>query len=259
MNREIHPAADLFPMMSPSDLSELTADISRNGLLEPIVLCEGKILDGRNRLVACELANVEPRFVDVNGDAPSPVLYVLAKNLHRRHLTVSQRAAIAAEAVPILEHEAKNRMLAGTLAPVGAKGKSAEIAAKEVQASERSVERAIAIKKADPALFEKVKAGEVTAYTAYERIPKKVREAANTDSPKRVLGNQRPDTQKQNLVTGLSTITGLCRGLEEVNVPLALSLCDPTERKLWARRARELANKLRKFAVRLEAHDAECS
>src|SRR5262245_55299485 len=58
----IHPAADLFPMMSPDELRALAEDIKKNGLRYPIVFCladDGKgrlLLDGRNRLDAMELA-----------------------------------------------------------------------------------------------------------------------------------------------------------------------------------------------------------
>ena len=50
---------------------------------------------------------VKPRFEEWSNG--SSVLYVLSKNLHRRHLTTSQRAAIAAEAVPMLREEAQKR------------------------------------------------------------------------------------------------------------------------------------------------------
>src|SRR5262245_56294019 len=58
----IHPAAELFPLMSPDELRELGEDIVKNGLTSPIVLWQGDrkspvcLLDGRNRLDALELA-----------------------------------------------------------------------------------------------------------------------------------------------------------------------------------------------------------
>lgn len=70
---ERHPASTLFPTMSGTELDALVEDIKKNGLLEPIILHQGKVLDGRNRLLACERAKVKPKFVDCDGDGFSPI------------------------------------------------------------------------------------------------------------------------------------------------------------------------------------------
>jgi ParB-like chromosome segregation protein Spo0J len=61
---EFHPAAALFPLMDVDgpEFGELVRDVQEHGLVQPIVLHEGKILDGRNRYRACQHAGVEPRF-----------------------------------------------------------------------------------------------------------------------------------------------------------------------------------------------------
>jgi hypothetical protein len=60
---EVDPAADLFDPMGKAELKELADDIKKRGLILPITRDDqGKILAGRNRLVACHLAGVEPRF-----------------------------------------------------------------------------------------------------------------------------------------------------------------------------------------------------
>lgn len=92
-----HPLAELFPMLSDKETAELADDICTYGQRDPIVLHEGMILDGRNRLAACRFAEIEPHFVDYDGD--DPLGFVLSKNLHRRHLTESQRAMVAARIV----------------------------------------------------------------------------------------------------------------------------------------------------------------
>ena len=88
-----HPLAALFPLLAGPDLEALAADIGTNGLAEPIVLLDGQILDGRNRHAACSLAGVDPSFSEYVG--ADPAAWVVSKNLHRRHLSESQRAMVA--------------------------------------------------------------------------------------------------------------------------------------------------------------------
>jgi hypothetical protein len=73
---------------------------------------------------ACKLVHLEPKFQQLNGEIASPLMYVLSQKLHRRHLTPSQRAGIAAEMIPLLEEEARKRQGGATKfhgsAPIGA-------------------------------------------------------------------------------------------------------------------------------------------
>jgi ParB-like chromosome segregation protein Spo0J len=103
---EYHEAAKIFPMDEDS-LQELADDIAKHGLLHPIEVFEGKIIDGRRRSAACLLAGVEPDYSEVN--PADPIAYVLSLNLHRRHLTESQRGMIAAKVIEYHENQAKDR------------------------------------------------------------------------------------------------------------------------------------------------------
>lgn len=90
----VHPAAELFPLMDEADLDVLAADIALNGLRMPIVRdTDGRILDGRNRYLACQRKGHKPAYIVETGE---PWQYVISTNLHRRHLTDGQRAMIAA-------------------------------------------------------------------------------------------------------------------------------------------------------------------
>jgi hypothetical protein len=102
--KQPHPYANLFPMMKGEAFRELVASIRDDGLEQPIVTFEGKVFDGRNRALACSNAQVKPRYVKYKGD--DPLGFVVRSNLHRRHLTTSQRAAVAAE-LANLEHGQK--------------------------------------------------------------------------------------------------------------------------------------------------------
>jgi ParB-like chromosome segregation protein Spo0J len=101
--RVVHPDADLFPMLPDDELQALADDIKANGLVNPIILMDGEyegrsvefIVDGRNRLKACELAGIEPRFERVEGDAAT---LAVSLNTKRRNLEKQQLAVIAAKA-----------------------------------------------------------------------------------------------------------------------------------------------------------------
>jgi len=164
-----HEYADLFPMLDDDALAELTADVRSNGLLEAIVLYEGKILDGRNRYLACREAGVEPRFTQYDGN--DALQYVVSKNLHRRHLKSSQRAAIALDVLPMLEAQARKRQveLAGTRPNTGddltekvPEGEAREQAAAMLGTNPRYVSDAKKLKDKAPDLLEEVRKGNLT-------------------------------------------------------------------------------------------------
>lgn len=108
---ESHPAADIFPMLGEEELAALAADIKANGQQEAILFVnEGRrelILDGRNRLLACLRAGVEPKFSIYEGD--DPIGRVVSLNMHRRHLTPSQRSMAAQRARALYDAAAKER------------------------------------------------------------------------------------------------------------------------------------------------------
>ena len=63
---EAHSIADIWPVLSDEELQSLADDIEQNGLVHPVVLYEGKILDGRNRARACEMAGVAIKTTKTN-------------------------------------------------------------------------------------------------------------------------------------------------------------------------------------------------
>lgn len=108
-----HPVSEIFPILGKDELEELAGDISKQGLLEEIDLYEGMILDGRNRYRACLSVKVDPRFRNWEVNGTTPLEFVISKNLHRRHLTVAQRAALGVKLLPLLEEQALERKAAG--------------------------------------------------------------------------------------------------------------------------------------------------
>jgi predicted RNA methylase len=124
----VHPAADLFPPMSPQELLALGQAIKKRGLTSPIAVfvdSDGAIslLDGRNRLDAMELVGVgftlaighwgcsfcvDDEWANAWDDylptkplhiRNDPYAFVASVNLHRRHLTAEQKREVVAKLI----------------------------------------------------------------------------------------------------------------------------------------------------------------
>lgn len=100
---EFHSVANIFPLMSTTEFKTFVDDIRANGLHEPIWTWQGQIIDGRNRYNACIELGIEPTYREWQGDESDLRSFVISANLHRRHLSESQRARIAAD-IETLEH-----------------------------------------------------------------------------------------------------------------------------------------------------------
>src|SRR5262249_54329139 len=110
-----HPIAETFPMINNDELRELADDIRKNGMLEPITLFEGKILDGRNRLAAGKLINFPFRRINFRQLLChlDPQAYVISANIKRRHLTAEQKRELIAKLIKA-EPSKSNRQIAET-------------------------------------------------------------------------------------------------------------------------------------------------
>jgi ParB-like chromosome segregation protein Spo0J len=131
---EFHPLANLFPIIEGTEFDELVADIRQHGVREIVWLYDGKILDGRNRYRAAQIASVPCPTMVYKGD--NPIAFVVSLNLRRRHLDESQRALVAAKLANMRQGERSD------LAPNGAKLISQTDAAELLNVSRRNVQRA---------------------------------------------------------------------------------------------------------------------
>lgn len=182
---EFHPAANLFAVLPDNQLDKLADDIAANGLLTPIQLCEGKIIDGRNRYKACLLRNPKAiRTIEVN--PADPVAYVLSLNMHRRHLTETQKSLVAAKAEEVYKAKAKQRQRGGQGGVLlkenlpEATGQARDQAGAAVGVSGKSVDYASAVlKNGSPKLVEACEKGQVAISSAAKlaELPKKKQDA----------------------------------------------------------------------------------
>ena len=149
---KVHPAADVFPMMSDDELAELGKDIKKNGQTIPVLLwrsakIEPVLIDGRNRLEAMERAGIDLDDVLIETfTCKDPVTHIITLNIRRRHLTPQERADLIVAAIKASED--KPRQVGEVYK--GGRGKKNPIKEKAVAVakghgiSERTVERSIA-------------------------------------------------------------------------------------------------------------------
>lgn len=197
--KEFHQVANIFPLLEGEDFEKLKADVQANGLLESIWLHpDGRIIDGRNRYRACLEVGAEPVYRTWDGKG-SLVEFVTSLNLHRRHLTSSQRAALAVEIERMLAEEARKRQLATLkqgdrspdverFPPRDGQGKARDRAAVIMGTNGRYVSDAKKLADEVPVVFEQVKRGKLNIPEAKKlsRLP----EAAREPVLQRILAGQ---------------------------------------------------------------------
>lgn len=168
-NYTIHPACAAFPDVGQDEIEALSMDIGRVGLLLPIIICRGQIIDGKNRLAACHLAGVAPTYkeftLDGSADPTEKQIwqYACSMNSRRRHLTTGQRALIAVQMVGTFNgfNQHTDQRREGITTP--------SEAADSLRISKDSVSHAKSvIAKGSPKLVDAVRSGDVSLNDAFE-------------------------------------------------------------------------------------------
>ncbi len=77
----------------PETVVDIAKDMAQNGYRQdrPIVLYEGKILDGRHRYDAALRTGTEFTVVEFEGSWAEAVKYVASENINRRHMTSAEK------------------------------------------------------------------------------------------------------------------------------------------------------------------------
>ena len=182
---DAHPYSELFPKLGKEELMALRASIEEHGQEEPIVLYQEKILDGRNRYMACYSAGIEPTVTEGHFDTDKEALdYVVLANVTRRHLDASQRAMIAQRFKPeyaALARERRKRKPKSDMVSLPEQNTTArDELGKVFNVSGSYIDRAEAIAEASPEEEVRVLAGETSINAAYNRV---VKETVETKAP----------------------------------------------------------------------------
>jgi N6-adenosine-specific RNA methylase IME4 len=206
-----HPLAEIFPLVEGDDFDEFVKDVRRCGLRERIELLDGRILDGRNRYLACVAAGLMPEeltapnaghlkyfhsFVPAGADTPSQdelVAYVISKNLRRRQLNDDQRRMVAARLVNLKQGRPADDK-SSQFAKI-----SRDVAAKMLTSDVAGIDRARSIiSRAAPQVIAAVELGSVSiAAAAMLAAQPLARQAAILENlPRDKNGKLTPDAKK---------------------------------------------------------------
>lgn len=159
---EFHPFSEIFPLLPDAELAELAEDIKSFGLREKIWLYQGKILDGRNRYLACQKAKKRPEYRTFKGSEAGALALVVSNNLRRRDLTIEQRGFAAARIANLRSGD--NQYEVGPREPT-----SLSQAAERVGVSRNTAKRAKKVlEKGSKALQRAAEEGEVSLRRAAE-------------------------------------------------------------------------------------------
>lgn len=161
---ELHPLCTLFPRLSGAEFQALSEDIAANGLREPIVTLDGMILDGGNRYRACLDAGVKPTFAEFKGG--NIVSFVLSANMHRRHLSAGQQAAIVASAQDWATAQTVGKPKSGNVTGLD----RVQDRAAQSGASDKTQRMADRVAKASPELAKQVAHGEISLPKAAQQV-----------------------------------------------------------------------------------------
>lgn len=198
-----HELSKLFPPLGETSAAELAVDIKQNGLRQPIVTFEDKILDGVQRYGACQDAEVEPDIqefetMEAFRQGTHPVDFIMSLNFHRRNISAGQKATIKVEAEKLRSHkfrtfrEIVNRgrksdavrqhreeKQAVEIIAQDDKPKSLRKMAEEVGLSHDIIHKAATLAKRAPRKFAQVKAGKVSLDNAMKSLPRTARQKQN--------------------------------------------------------------------------------
>ena len=220
-----HPLANLMPAMTPESYEILKKSIQINGLLQPISVYQGIILDGRHRFQACLDLDLQPAIEEWNG--ADALRYVEAMNLARRQLSLPQRALAAASISTAAKGRNKHT---ATAAP------SQEVAANLYQVSLDTLQRAKKVlANADPVIIEMVRKKELAISMAAQvaKFPKKEQLKALRSTKVKALAVADEDKARKSAqvlkerVKTIQTRIAKNKPLSEAGGPFSLIYADP--------------------------------
>lgn len=203
---EQHEFGQLIPKMLAKQFTELQESIASQGVRQPIILHDGKVLDGWNRYTAVN------NLLDEGQEIPGTIKYeiftgtdkealelVLALNLGRRHITEEKRVKLALDIRKNLEK----------LKPEVSEKELDRQSAESAGTSARTVQRARQVEqKAPKEVREAMEAGEITPGTALKLAKVDKKDAAKAVKAAKAAGGRASKEVVKDSTVGVKDLKG---------------------------------------------------
>lgn len=107
-----------LPMLSKEEYNELEKNICKTGVLSPILIWNGTIVDGHNRYKICKAHRIEniPTKEMTFSDKDEAILWILRNQLGRRNLTDFQRNKVALKYEEVIAEQMKQKQVESGIA-----------------------------------------------------------------------------------------------------------------------------------------------
>ena len=180
VDQEFH---DLIPPLTGDERKLLEESLLKEGCRDALIVWDGLLLDGHNRLEICERHNIPYTTKEVAGvnTREDAKLWIIRNQLARRNLTPFQRAELALKLKPVIAAKAKERQLGGLKQFGSVSQKSDERDTKHelvtiTGVSHDTIHKAAVIEeKAPEPVKEKLRKGEVSINRVYRELKREER------------------------------------------------------------------------------------
>jgi len=164
----------LIPPLTDDERTQLEANMEAEGCRDALIVWQGILLDGHNRLEICERLGLPYQTTAIELPGREAVMeWIIRNQFGRRNLSAYQRAELALKLEPIIAAKAKDRMLAGKVDPVqkSSQGKTRESLASIAGVSHDTIHKTKIIEaRADNETKSRLRSGETSINAEYKRL-----------------------------------------------------------------------------------------
>ncbi len=101
----------LIPPLDPEEYKQLEANIKKDGCLSPVILWNGNVIDGHNRIKICVKHKIKYQTTEIEFDSRDTVIeWIILNQFGRRNISAYTRAELALKLESLFKKRAKQNL-----------------------------------------------------------------------------------------------------------------------------------------------------